>query len=471
MTLSSDLFLFAFLPVVFILFWLLGTSRQRSALLAIAGFVFYASWNWRFCFLLLYTSLASFGAGLAMDRSATEQGRRRWLWLAIGSDLALLGFFKYYNFFSGTVSSLVPGWSLPLLHIALPLGISYYTFTTISYAFEVANQRIPATTNLWEHLAYINFFPKVIAGPITRFHQVREDFEGLGAPPRLDLMARGVGFFVVGLIKKVMIADHIGHGIDPLLASPDTLSAGYAWIAAVGYATQLYFDFSGYSDMAVGLGCLFGIRLPQNFNRPYLSLSLTDMWRRWHITLNSWLFDYIYLPLTTGGPLRGWYRTTLMLVFLTSGLWHGAGWTFICWGLFQGIGMVVQYQWSEFYRGLCRKDRSWVQVRNRKSYKAAAWLLTQSFFLVTLVLFRSTNLGMARTWYGAMFAGSWQHMALSGLGLGWLALGLGWIARVPETWDLKLGSSRLWAVGYAAMFVVLYFFMNGTETVFLYRQF
>lgn len=472
MTLSSDLFLFVFLPVVFVLFWSLRKKAQRHVLLALAGYVFYASWDWRYCALLLYTSLLNFGAGLAIERSTTDRARRSWLSLAIASDLLLLGFFKYYNFFSHSLSAAVPGVALPLLHLALPLGISFYTFTTISYVVEVASGRIEANRNLWAHLAYVNFFPKVIAGPITRFHQLKDDLEHLDDPPREEWFARGVGFFIVGLLKKVMIADHIGRGIDPLLASYATMSAGQAWTAAVGYAAQLYFDFSGYSDMAVGLGCLFGLRLPQNFNRPYLSPSLTEMWRRWHISLNSWLFDYIYLPLTTGGGwLRGRFRTVLMIVFLASGLWHGAGWTFILWGALQGVGMVVHYQWGEFYRSLCRRDRSWVQVRKGRPYLTASWALTQSFFLVTLVLFRSVNLPMAGSWLRAMFAGPWSRFPLGGLGLGWIAAALLWIALVPEPWDFRFSTRPRWALAYAAAFVAMYFFMNGTDTVFLYRQF
>ena len=340
MVFNSNVFLFAFLPVVFSLFWLSRTKQQRYLVLAVSGYVFYGYWDWRFCFLLLFSSLVSFTAGIMIDRTPSPGARRAWMIASVAVDLSVLGFFKYYDFVAGNLDRLLPGANLPLLHVVLPIGISFYTFHTISYIVDVARGRVRATHDLFEYLAYVSLFSQLVAGPIVRYREIEEDLERIDGPPREDHLARGIGFFVVGLVKKAVIADAIAGWIDPLLAVPASLSTAGAWMAALGYSLQLYYDFSGYSDMAVGLGLMFGLRIPQNFNAPYRALGISDFWHRWHISLSSWLRDYLYIPL--GGNRGGSLQThrNLMLTMILGGLWHGAAWNFAAWGCYHGLLLV-----------------------------------------------------------------------------------------------------------------------------------
>ncbi|MBI3635200.1 MAG: MBOAT family protein, partial [Candidatus Rokubacteria bacterium] len=312
MVFNSDVFLFAFLPLVFAIFWIARTKLQRYVVLTISGYVFYGYWDWRFCALLLFSSLVSFTAGRRIDTTPSRARRRFWAAASISVDLTVLGFFKYYNFFAANVSVLAPNAAPPLLNIVLPIGISFYTFHTISYIADVFAGRIRATPNLFEYLAYVSLFSQLVAGPIVRYRQIEDDLDHVDASLSEVFAARGLAFFVVGLIKKVVIADRIGQYVDLMLAAPGEMSCAGAWFAALGYAFQLYFDFSGYSDMAVGLGALFGIRIPQNFNAPYRAVDIRDFWRRWHMSLSTWLRDYLYIPM--GGSQRGPWRTTMNLL-------------------------------------------------------------------------------------------------------------------------------------------------------------
>ena len=245
MVFNSNIFLLVFLPVVFSLFWLARTKQQRYVLMTAAGYVFYGYWNWRFCFLLLFSSLISFFVALRLVKSPTQRGRRCWLGVSVSADLAILTYFKYYNFFADSARLCFPRLPLPVLHVILPIGISFYTFHTISYIVDVARGRVRPTNNLFEYLTYVSLFSQLVAGPIVRFRQIEEDLEAIDGPPREDWIARGVGFFVIGMLKKVLIADQIAALITPMIQSLYSLSALGAWSAALGYTFQLYFDFSG----------------------------------------------------------------------------------------------------------------------------------------------------------------------------------------------------------------------------------
>jgi alginate O-acetyltransferase complex protein AlgI len=261
---------------------------------------------------------------------------------------------------------------------------------------------------------------------------------------------------VIGLIRKVIIADHIAKYINPMLHSYPTLGFTAAWVAALGYTCQLYFDFAGYSDMAVGLGYLFGIRIPQNFNSPYLAMGIIDFWRRWHISLSTWLRDYLYISL--GGNRKGPARTywNLMLTMLIGGLWHGASWTFVFWGGYHGLLLILDKVGQPFWRRL-----------SPIVYRAITFLLV----VIGWVFFRSTDFHMASSWLGQMFllsTGSWNVLPKA---MAWVVFGLMVVFFVPETWDLRFSTRKRWAVVYALAFLVTYLFMNGTESVFLYYQF
>ena len=456
MIFNSNIFLFAFLPVVFTLFWLAWTKQQRYVLMTVAGYVFYGYWDWRFCFLLLFSSLVSFGAAVLIEGAKTGRGRRAWMTLSVGVDLALLGFFKYFNFFASSLHAVIPTVPLPVLQIVLPVGISFYTFHTISYIVDVADGRIRATRNLFEYLTYVSLFSQLVAGPIVRFREIEEDLEKIDGPPRQDFMARGIGFFVVGLIKKAIVADSIAAFLDPALASYATLSMAGAWLAALGYTFQIYYDFSGYSDMAVGLGYLFGIRIPQNFNAPYRAVGPRDFWRRWHMSLSSWLRDYLYIRL--GGNRLGDARMkiNLMVTMLLGGLWHGANWTFVVWGAYHGLLLIAERLVEP------RWDRVPVAIRRA---------VTFGLVVFSWVLFRSTDLTMAGHWMGAMLGlgagGQEVPLPLTVL----VVLCLVAVNTVPETWDIRFGIKYRWAPVYALGFLIAYLFVNGRNSPFLYYQF
>jgi alginate O-acetyltransferase complex protein AlgI len=454
---NSNIFLLAFLPIVFSLFWLARTKQQRYVLLTVSGYIFYGYWDWRFCFLLLLSSMISFVVGLRLVKSKTQRGRRAWLLTSVGADLAILMYFKYYNFFARSLHAAVPGISMPILDVVLPIGISFYTFHTISYIVDVYRGKVLPTRNLFEYLTYVSLFSQLVAGPIVRFRQIESDLEAIDGPPKEDWMARGVGFFVVGMVKKVVIADSIATFVTTLLGSFPALSTLGAWGAALGYTFQLYFDFSGYSDMAIGLGYLFGLRIPQNFNSPYQATGISDFWKRWHISLSTWLRDYLYIPLggSWGTPART--SINLFITMLLGGLWHGANWTFIVWGAYHGALLCLDHA-----------------VGNRVELMPKAIRRAVTFLLVVVgwVFFRSENLGMAREWLRKLFGfgkvgGVDSPIAL----LVWLIGCLLFVNLFQDTWHWKFRTTprQTWAL--AGLFLLAYVIMNGGESVFLYYQF
>jgi alginate O-acetyltransferase complex protein AlgI len=456
MLFNSNVFIFGFLPIVFTLFWTLRTRQQRWVLLTISGYVFYGWWNWKFCGLLALSSLVSFGAALMIARAPNRTVARRWVVASVGFDLAMLGFFKYYNFAASSLRAVLPSFAPPVLDIVLPIGISFYTFHTISYILDVADGRVRPTRRLFEYLAYVSLFSQLVAGPIIRFRQIEDDLEHVDREPQDAYFSHGIGIFVIGLLKKVAIADHLGALVDPMLARYATLSTLGAWLAALGYTFQLYYDFSGYSDMAIGLGYLFGLRIPRNFNAPYTATGIIDFWRRWHISLSSWLRDYLYIRL--GGNRHGRMRTlrNLLVTMLLGGLWHGANWTFVVWGLYHGVLLALN-----------RTFEPWLRRWPAIALRATTFLLV----VVGWVVFRSADLRMAATWLRRM-AGVGGGLERPPAALGWWVLICVALANlVPETVDLRLRVSRRWLVGYAAVFLVAYLFMNGRDTVFLYYQF
>ncbi len=454
MVFNSDVFLLAFLPLVYLLFWTARTKQLRYVLLTTAGYLFYGWWDWRFCLLLLFSSLLSFAAGLAIAAAPSKREARYWMIGAVSVDLGLLFFFKYFNFFAGSLRAAWPHVPLPVLEVALPVGISFYTFHTISYVVDVYAGRVRATRNLWEYLTYVNLFFQLVAGPIVRFRQIEDDLDHIDGPPHADWTARGIAVFVVGLLKKVLIADHLATIVDPILKQPHW-SFLDAWTAALGYSGQLYFDFSGYSDMALGLGLLFGLRIPRNFDSPYRAAGIQEFWRRWHISLSTWLRDYLYIPL--GGSQCGTYRTqfNLMLTMLLGGLWHGANWTFVIWGAYHGLLLIMDRTGSGVFL-------KWPRVVYQ----------LQTFLLVAIgwVLFRSDNLPMAGRWLQAMFQLD-TIGTLAPRAVAWMAVAATWVLLVPETWAIKFPTRLRWAPVYAAGMMLAYYYINGTESVFLYFQF
>jgi len=462
MLFNSLRFLFFFLPAVYFVFWRLRTQQQRYVWLTLAGYVFYGSWNYKFCALMAFSTLVSYGAGLGMLRWQTPRLRRLCLVLPITVDLLLLGFFKYFNFGLQTVSA-VADWlrhpiAVPPLAILLPVGISFYTFHTITYIVDSYRRTITPTTNFFEFACYVCLFPQLVAGPIVRFRQIEADLENLGQADRVRDLNRGWSFFALGMMKKVLLADSLAAVINPALAGYARLSTLDTWLCVLGYTYQLYFDFSGYSDMAVGLGLLFGLRLPQNFDSPYKSIDIADFWRRWHISLSTCLRDYLYIPL--GGNRKGAFKTyrNLMLTMLLGGLWHGASWTFVAWGGYHGVLLSLHRRYAGAW------ERLNLHLRRAATFGAVVlgWLV-----------FRATDFPMAAGMLQRMFT---LHPGPAMPGTVGLLVALAVAICIahfaPNTWELEHSWRPAWAgafaLGYALCLAML---AGGTVSPFLYFQF
>jgi alginate O-acetyltransferase complex protein AlgI len=341
----ASLAFLGFFLAVFAVYWTLPRHRWRMTWLLLASCVYYASWHPWLLLLIAFSALTDYGAALWLETLQAPRLRRTVLIGSITINLGLLAFFKYVNFFLATSQSLLTvfGWqSSPLhLNLVLPLAISFYTFETISYVVDVYRGRTKAVRNPLDYALFIMFFPHLMAGPIVRPHdflpqvQRRKRFSW----DRLEL---GVRLFLVGLFRKAVLADSLAAIVDPVFAAPAGQSSSAAWLATLGYAMQIYCDFSGYSDMACGLAHTLGFKLPVNFRQPYLATSITDFWHRWHVSLSTWLRDYLFIPL--GGSRGGRWRTclNLMATMLLGGLWHGANWTFVFWGFYHGLLLVLQ---------------------------------------------------------------------------------------------------------------------------------
>jgi alginate O-acetyltransferase complex protein AlgI len=387
MSFASPMFLWYFMPAVLAAVLLVPRS-WRNGVVAAASLVFYAVGAGPTTLLLLTCMLVNYVMGPALepdDWDLEPRRRRRLLIGVIGFDLAVLIVWKYAGFASAQAAALASftGLALPTVSLALPIGISFYTFHHISYVVDVYRGERPALRDKVSFVAYIAMFPQLVAGPIVRYREIADQLTQ-SRSHRLDDIAAGFPRFALGLSKKVVIADSLAPLVDACFATPtDQLTTATAWLGAIGYTLQLYFDFSGYSDMAIGLGRMLGFRLPENFARPYSSASITEFWRRWHMSLSRWFRDYVYIPL--GGNRRG-ARTTyrnLWIVFALVGLWHGANWTFLVWGLYHGTALVIE------------RRRGWAVVATEPQRWLTRRALTLLIVVFGWVLFRSPNLSTA----------------------------------------------------------------------------
>ena len=337
MVFSGIPFLYYFLPAT-VLLYLAAPRKLKNAVLLLASLVFYAWGEQRLVLLFAATILLGWLLGLLIERFRGKVWSRVFLWLSVLTTLGLLGYFKYADFFIGSLNSAF-GLSLPLLRVALPIGISFYTFQLLSYTVDVYRGDVAAQKNIIDFAAYVAMFPQLIAGPIVRYSDIAGQLTQ--RTHSLDKIASGIRRFVVGLGKKVLIANVLGQLCTQFrqTAQPSVL---FHWLYAVAFMLQIYFDFSGYSDMAIGLGRLFGFDFPENFNYPYISKSITEFWRRWHMTLGSWFRDYVYIPL--GGNRRGIGRQlfNILVVWMLTGLWHGAAWNFVLWGVFYALLLTAE---------------------------------------------------------------------------------------------------------------------------------
>jgi D-alanyl-lipoteichoic acid acyltransferase DltB (MBOAT superfamily) len=402
MLFNSYSFIFLFLPITFAgMFWLGKYSHRLAALwLGMASLAFYGVWDSRFLLLLLSSIAFNYGAGywIGMRRNANPDKQVKLvLILAISVNLILLGYFKYTNFFIASANELFGG-HIPTLSIILPLGISFFTFTQIAFLVDVY-RGIAREFNLIHYLLFVTYFPHLIAGPVLHHKQMMPQFAN---PETYRINAEhvtvGLTIFILGLAKKVLIADNLAEYATPIFnAARDgqILMFFEAWIGSLAYTLQLYFDFSGYSDMAIGLSLMFNVRLPMNFDSPYKASSIIDFWRRWHMTLSAFLRDYLYIPL--GGNRKGPVRryANLAITMLLGGLWHGAGWTFIVWGGLHGLYLMINHSWREFKVRLNWRDGG-------SFAKIVACIFTFIAVVVAWVFFRSDSLSTANSILSSM---------------------------------------------------------------------
>ncbi len=388
MVFASPFFLFCFLPLTLAAYALVP-ARARNAVLLVASLVFYVWGEGAMVLLVLGSVLANWTFGLAIARAVAPGTRRRWLVVAVTANLAALAVFKYAGFVSANADALLRSLGhagIALSALPLPLGISFFTFHAISYVVDVYKRNAHAERRITSFALYILLFPQLIAGPIIRWRDIAGQLSD--HPQRLADFAYGVRRFVIGLGKKVLIANTLGAVADRIFALPAAdLTTPVAWLGLVCYTLQIYFDFSGYSDMAIGLMRLFGFRILENFNYPYIAASIREFWRRWHISLSNWFRDYVYIPL--GGNRAGRARAyaNLVIVFLLCGLWHGASWNFVLWGAWHGVFLVLER--TGFTRALER-------------LRPLAHVYALAVVMAGWVLFRADTLPHAAAFYRAL---------------------------------------------------------------------
>ena len=392
MVFSSVIFLCLFLPIVLGGYYLLPKREAKNLWLIAASLLFYAFSGLWYVLLLLFSVFCNYLAGLFVS------GRKGVLYVAVAVNLGVLGVFKYLTFLVRTVNQL-PGVAIAVPSIVLPVGISFFTFQGLSYVIDVYRNERLKSTRFRDVLLYIALFPQLVAGPIVRYEDVADEIKS--RRHTLEQLANGLRRFIIGLSKKLMIADVCGSVVTLIYsAKSSALDSRTAWLAAVCYLIQIYFDFSGYSDMAIGLGLCFGFHFKENFNYPYISASIQEFWRRWHISLSTWFREYLYIPL--GGNRKGkakTYRNKLMVFFCT-GLWHGANWTFIIWGLWHGFIIVAEDAAKKLF-GLGKHGKN----RRNPVETVLKHLYTLLVVLIGFVIFRADNMGQAFSMIGAMFSG------------------------------------------------------------------
>ena len=372
MVFSSMLFLWIFLPLVLAAYYV-SPQKFRNGILIFFSLLFYAWGEPVYIFLMLFSVLLNFAGGIFIEK---YPGKKKLILCGIvGINLLLLSYFKYFNFFSFS-------------QVALPIGISFYTFQALSYVIDVYRGEVKAQHNFSHMLLYISFFPQLIAGPIVKYKEIENQIRN--RKETLEKFSYGILRFVRGLGKKVLLANAFAKVVDEIFKyGPDVASRKTLWLGAVLYMLQIYYDFSGYSDMAIGLGKMFGFDFLENFRHPYIATSVQDFWRRWHISLSSWFRDYVYIPL--GGNRKGTICTyrNLLIVFFLTGIWHGAGLAFIVWGLYYGVFLIL--------------ERVWLGERLKKCCPFAGWVYTMAVVFLGWILFRAENLPLFFAYVKNMF--------------------------------------------------------------------
>ncbi|MBA3683593.1 MAG: MBOAT family protein [Bacteroidetes bacterium] len=341
MVFSSITFLVYFLPI-FLLLYHLAPHKFKNAVILIASIYFYSWGGPKFIFVILGTTFLDYFLVNAMHNQKTQKAKTKYLIISLCLNVGLLFYFKYCNFFIENVNALL-GTEISWIKVILPIGISFYTFESLTYVIDVYRGVHKPLKNFWHYQTYILLFPKLIAGPIVRYHDIADQITNREKNYTPNIKLSGFLTFCLGLAKKTIIANTLGMQADAVFKLPvEQLDTAAAWVGALAYTFQIYFDFSGYSDMAIGLGKMMGFKFPENFNNPYISGSITEFWRRWHITLGSWMKNYLYIPLGGNKGSNSKLYRNLIIVFLLSGLWHGASWNFVLWGAYHGLFLVLE---------------------------------------------------------------------------------------------------------------------------------
>jgi len=339
MVFSSLTFMYAFLPIVLITYFL-SPKKLKNIIILISGLIFYAWGEPKYIMIMITSAFVDYFAGLIISKSKDNKVRKRALLIAMTIDLGFLFIFKYSGFAVSIVNGVFKS-EIPVPNLLLPIGISFYTFQSMSYTIDIYFKQVKVQRNFLNYLCYVSLFPQLVAGPIVRYEDVQNEIDERKI--NVNLVGEGVNYFVRGLAKKVLLANNIGSLWSSIkVVDVSEITVLTAWLGILSFTFQIYFDFSGYSDMAIGLGKMLGFNFPQNFNLPYLSKSISEFWRRWHMTLGAWFRSYVYIPL--GGNRGGKYKTirNLIIVWFLTGLWHGASWNFVFWGMFYGFFIIIE---------------------------------------------------------------------------------------------------------------------------------
>jgi len=382
-----------FLPVVFLLYSLLQTKKQQNIFILLSSYFFYSWWDWRFLSLIILSSCIDYWAGKKMEETETPSARKGFLALSMVGNLGMLAFFKYFNFFSASLQEALDGINIAMtpmaLNIILPVGISFYTFQTMSYTIDVYKKRIQSTKDPIAFFTYVSFFPQLVAGPIERAHHLLPQFEKKRVFDYSTALSGGK-LILWGFFKKLVIADNCAVLVNAIFINYEDKGSIELILGSVFFAFQIYCDFSGYSDIAIGVSRLFNISLMKNFNYPYFSKTMGEFWRRWHISLNTWFRDYLYIPIGGSRGTRLFVIRNIFIVFVISGLWHGANWTFIVWGALNAVYFLP----SLFTKN---KDKSNVESNSFWSNSKGFFqiLFTFSLTCIAWIFFRSPTIGDA----------------------------------------------------------------------------
>lgn len=467
-----------FLPIVYSIYWFKTNKnlRQQNLLLLFSSYFFYASWDWRFMFLLIFSTLLDYITGLRMQDSANQYQKKRWFWLSIIVNLGFLGIFKYYNFFAESfteVLNLIGFKANPiLLKVILPVGISFYTFHGLSYVIDIYNNKIKAERNFVDYAVFVSFFPLLVAGPIERathlLPQIKKErtFNYLSS-------VDGLRQILWGLFKKIVIADNCAIIANEAFNNYSEMSGISLILGAFFFTLQIYGDFSGYSDIALGTARLFGIELLRNFAYPYFSRDIAEFWRRWHISLSSWFKDYLYIPL--GGSKGGNYKRiqNTFIIFIVSGFWHGANWTFIIWGILNAIYIMPSI--------ILKTNRNNLEIVARGKYlptfkEFIQIIITFSLTMFAWIFFRSENISHALKYIHCIAYNNFfimPHYSISLLLLILIFIIIEWIGREEQFAIAKLGLNWKPIVRYTLYFILisLLFLFGGHDQQFIYFQF